>query len=54
VERALFLERRRGSSPASMSLMFGVADDYEHLTQIAEAMALISSILASAIESKSK
>ncbi len=30
--------------------MLGVADDYEHLTQIAEAMALIRSVLASAIE----
>jgi hypothetical protein len=31
-------------------LMLGVADDYDHLTQIAEAMALIRSVLASAIE----
>ena len=41
-------------SPEAKSLMFGVADDYEHLTQIAEAMALIRSVLASAIETKSK
>ncbi len=37
-------------SPEAKSLMLGVADDYEHLTQIAEAMALIRSVLASAIE----
>ncbi len=36
--------------PEAKSLMLGVADDYEHLTQIAEAMALIRSVLASAIE----
>ena len=36
-------------SPEAKSLMLGVADDYEHLTQIAEAMALIRSVLASAI-----
>ena len=40
-------------SPEAKSLMFGVADDYEHLTQIAEAMALIRSVLASVIDSKS-
>jgi hypothetical protein len=38
-------------SPEAKSLMFGVADDYEHLTQIAEAMALIRSVLVSVIES---
>jgi hypothetical protein len=37
-------------SPEAKSLMLGVAHDYEHLTQIAEAMALIRSVLASAIE----
>jgi hypothetical protein len=37
-------------SPEAKILMLGVADDYEHLTQIAEAMALIRSVLASAIE----
>jgi hypothetical protein len=37
-------------SPEAKSLMLGVADDYEHLTQIGEAMALIRSVLASAIE----
>ena len=36
-------------SPEAKSLMLGVGDDYEHLTQIAEAMALIRSVLASAI-----
>jgi hypothetical protein len=41
-------------SPEAKSLMFGVADDYEHLTQIAEAMELMRSVLASAIESKAK
>ena len=30
-------------SPEAKILMLGVADDYEHLTQIAEAMALIRS-----------
>ena len=38
-------------SPEAKSLMFGVADDYEHLTQIAEAMALIRSVLVSVIKS---
>lgn len=37
-------------SPEAKILMRGVADDYDHLTQIAEAMALIRSVLASAIE----
>ena len=37
--------------PEAKSLMFGVADDYEHLAQIAEAMALIRSVLVSVIES---
>ena len=37
-------------SPEAKSLMFGVADDYEHLTQIAEAMALIRSVLVSVID----
>jgi hypothetical protein len=37
-------------SPEAKNLMLGVADDYDHLTQIAEAMALIRSVLASAIE----
>jgi hypothetical protein len=36
-------------SPETKSLMLGVADDYERLTQIAEAMALIRSVLESAI-----
>ena len=38
------------TSPEAKSLMLGVADDYDHLTQIAEAMALIRSVLATAIE----
>jgi hypothetical protein len=37
-------------SPEAKSLMLGAADDYEHLTQITEAMALIRGVLASAIE----
>ena len=37
-------------SPEAKSLMLGVADDYEHLTQIAEAMALIRSVLASTLK----
>jgi hypothetical protein len=37
-------------SPEAKSLTRGIADDYEHLTQIAEAMALIRGVLASAIE----
>jgi hypothetical protein len=37
-------------SPEAKNLMLGVADDYEQLTQIAEAMALIRSVLASAIK----
>jgi hypothetical protein len=44
-------------SPEAKSLMLGVADDYERLTQIGEAMALIRSVLASAIgndESKTR
>ena len=38
------------TSPEAKGLMLGVADDYDHLTQIAEAMALIRGVLASAIE----
>jgi hypothetical protein len=37
-------------SPDAKSLMLGVADDYEHLLQFAEAMALIRGVLASAME----
>ena len=38
------------TSPEAKSLMLGVADDYERLTQIAEAMALIRSVLASTLK----
>jgi hypothetical protein len=48
--RELRTQAQQMISPEAKSLMLGVADDYEHLTQIAEAMALIRSVLASAIE----
>ncbi len=48
--RARELRTQQMISPEAKSLMLGVADDYEHLTQIAEAMALIRGVLASAIE----
>jgi hypothetical protein len=48
--RELRMQAQQMSSPEAKSLMLGVADDYDHLTQIAEAMALIRSVLASAIE----
>jgi hypothetical protein len=48
--RELRAQAERMISPEAKSLMLGVAHDYEHLTQIAEAMALIRSVLASAIE----
>jgi hypothetical protein len=47
--RELRAQAQQMISPEAKSLMLGVADDYEHLTQIAEAMALIRSVLASAI-----
>jgi hypothetical protein len=37
-------------SSEAKSLMLGAADDYERLTQISEAMALIRGVLASVIE----
>jgi len=48
--RELRAQAQQMISPEAKSLMLGVAHDYEHLTQIAEAMALIRSVLASAIE----
>jgi hypothetical protein len=48
--RELRTQAQQMISPEAKILMLGVADDYEHLTQIAEAMALIRSVLASAIE----
>jgi len=48
--RELRAQAQQMISPEAKSLMLGVANDYEHLTQIAEAMALIRSVLASAIE----
>ena len=48
--RELRTQAQQMISPEAKSLMLGVADDYDHLTQIAEAMALIRSVLASAIE----
>ena len=48
--RELRTQAQQMISPEAKSLMLGVADDYEHLTQIAAAMALIRSVLASAIE----
>jgi hypothetical protein len=48
--RELRTQAQQMASPEAKNLMLGVADDYEHLTQIAEAMALIRSVLASAIE----
>ena len=49
--KAIRMQAEQMISPEAKSLMFGVADDYEHLTQIAEAMALIRSVLLSVIES---
>jgi hypothetical protein len=49
--KAIRMQAEQMISPEAKSLMFGVADDYEHLTQIAEAMALIRSVLVSVIES---
>jgi hypothetical protein len=48
--RELRTQAEQMISPEAKSLMLGVADDYEHLTQITEAMALIRGVLASAIE----
>jgi hypothetical protein len=48
--RALRTQAEQMISPEAKSLMLGAADDYEHLTQITEAMALIRGVLASAIE----
>ena len=47
--KAIRIQAEQMISPEAKSLMLGVADDYERLTQIAEAMALIRSVLASAI-----
>jgi hypothetical protein len=49
--KAIRMQAEQMISPEAKSLMSGVADDYEHLTQIAEAMALIRSVLVSVIES---
>jgi hypothetical protein len=48
--RELRTQAQQMTSPETKSLMLGVANDYDHLTQIAEAMALIRGVLASAIE----
>jgi hypothetical protein len=49
--KAIRMQAEQMISPEAKSLMFGVADDYVHLTQIAEAMALIRSVLVSVIKS---
>jgi hypothetical protein len=48
--RELRTQAQQLINPETKSLMLGVADDYDHLAQIAEAMALIRGVLASAIE----
>jgi hypothetical protein len=48
--KELRTQAKQMTSPEAKSLMLGVADDYERLTQIAEAMALIRSVLASALK----
>jgi hypothetical protein len=48
--KELRTQAKQMTSPEAKSLMLGVADDYEHLTQLAEAMALIRSILASVLK----
>jgi hypothetical protein len=48
--RELRTQAQQLINPETKILMLGVADDYDRLTQIAEAMALIRSVLASAIE----
>jgi hypothetical protein len=48
--RELRAQAQQMTSPEAKILMLGVADDYDRLTQIAEAMALIRSVLASAIK----
>jgi hypothetical protein len=48
--RELRTQAEQMISPDAKILMIGVADDYDHLSQIAEAMALIRGVLASAIE----
>jgi hypothetical protein len=48
--RELRTQAEQMISPEAKSLMLGAADDYEHLVQITEAMALIRGVLASAIE----
>jgi hypothetical protein len=48
--RELRTQAEQMISPEAKSLMLGAADDYEHLTQITEAMALIRGVLTSAIE----
>jgi hypothetical protein len=48
--RELHTQVEQMISPGAKTLMLGVANDYERLTQIAEAMALIRGILATAIE----
>jgi hypothetical protein len=49
--KAIRIQAEQMISPEAKRLMLGVADDYERLTQIAEAMALIRSVLVSVIES---
>ena len=48
--KELRAQAKQMTSPEAKSLMLGIADDYERLTQIAEAMALIRSVLASALK----
>ena len=48
--KELRAQAKQMTSPEAKSLMLGIADDYERLTQIAEAMALIRSVLASTLK----
>jgi hypothetical protein len=50
-------DTRTGSAdgqPETKNMMLGVADDYGHLAQIAEAMALIRGVLASAMDDETR
>jgi hypothetical protein len=48
--REVRTQAQQMANPDTKYLMLGVADDYERLVQISEAMALIRGVLASAIE----
>jgi hypothetical protein len=52
--REIHAQAQQMANPETKNMMLGVADDYGHLAQIAEAMALIRGVLASAMDDETR